>query len=226
MTTAIRVLLAEDHSLVRAGISRLISDMSGIEVVSEVGDGASALEMMAEHQPDVALLDITMPKLDGLETAARAARQFPVVRVVMLSMHNSREMVAQALRAGVAGYLLKESATVELELAIRAVMRGETYLSPPVSRHLVDEYVGRVGGTLNPLDSLTARQYEVFVLLVRGLTTQAISQRLGIAAKTVEAHRLQLMDRLKVHDISGLIRLALRCGVALEDESDEKPGRR
>ncbi len=222
MNDQISVLLAEDHSLVRAGICRLINDMAGIHVVAEAGDGEVALAMMAEKNPDVALLDITMPRLDGLETAARVAQQFPAVKVIMLSMHNSREMVAEALRAGAAGYLLKESATVELELAIRTVINGDTYLSPPVSRHLVDQYVGRVGSTLNPLDSLTTRQYEVFMLLVRGLTTRAIAQRLGISPKTVEQHRLKLMDQLKIRDMAGLFRLAVRLGISLDEEPTDK----
>jgi DNA-binding NarL/FixJ family response regulator len=210
------VLLADDHELVRSGIARLIADLPNMRVVAEAGDGMEALHLMEVHKPNVALLDITMPRLDGLVTVARAARDFPDVRCIMLSMHNSSELVAETLRAGASGYLLKESATVEVALAIRSVMRGEIYLSPPVSRHVVDAYVGRTGGSLDPLSALTQRQREVFDLLVKGKTTQGIANELKISLKTAEAHRTQVMSRLQVSDMHGLLRLARRCGIVTD----------
>jgi DNA-binding NarL/FixJ family response regulator len=210
-----RVLLADDHELVRSGIARLVNDLPGMRVIAEAGDGLAALRLIAIHKPHIALLDITMPKQDGLATVAAVARDYPEVRCIMLSMHNSSEMVAQALRSGARGYLLKESATVEIGLAIRAVMHDQIYLSPPVSHHVVDAYVGRTGSSLDPLNVLTQRQRQVFDLLVKGKTNQAIANELGVSGKTIEAHRAQIMARLNVNDLHGLLRIAHRCGIEI-----------
>ena len=155
---AIRVLLADDHTLVRAGIRGLLQGLADVEVVGEAGDGHEALRLAESLHPDVALLDVGMPGLNGLEVAGRLATQDAPIRVVILSMHTSEEYVLRALRAGCAGYLVKDSAVAELEIAIRAVARGESYLSPAVSKRVVDDYVSRTGGALDPLDALTPRQ--------------------------------------------------------------------
>jgi DNA-binding NarL/FixJ family response regulator len=139
----LRVLLADDHALVRAGIRALLNDLDGIEVVAEAGDGREALALLDEHQPDLLLLDVMMPELNGLEVAARTARDYPQVKVIVLSVHADEECVRQALQAGAAGYLVKNAGASELELAVRAVARGETYLSPAVSRHVVNGYIHR-----------------------------------------------------------------------------------
>jgi DNA-binding NarL/FixJ family response regulator len=209
----IRVLLADDHSLVRAGIRGLIESLAGAAVVGEAGDGPEALRLAEELRPDVVLLDIGMPGLNGLEVAARLTALDPAIRVVILSMHTAEEYVLRALRAGAAGYLLKGSAVAELELALRAVARGETFLSPAVSKRVVDDYVNRTGGAADPLDALTPRQREILQLVAEGHTSKEIAQRLGLSSKTVETHRAQVMERLQVHDLAGLVRFAVRVGL-------------
>jgi DNA-binding NarL/FixJ family response regulator len=211
----IRILLADDHTLVRAGIRSLIQALPGIQVVAEAGDGREALSLIETHQPDVALLDIAMPGLNGLEVAAQVADNFPFVRVMILSMHATEEYVLRALRAGAVGYLLKDADTAELELAINAVTRGETYLSPAVSKH-VTEYVRRVGEEAHStLERLTPRQREVLQLVAEGHTTQEIARIMNVSSKTVETHRTQLMERLDIHDIAGLVRYAVREGLVI-----------
>jgi DNA-binding NarL/FixJ family response regulator len=209
----IRVLLADDHTLVRAGIRGLLANLSGVEVVGEAGDGHEALRLAEALQPDVVLLDIGMPGLNGLEVAARLTKLAQPIRVVILSMHMSEEYVLQALRAGAAGYLLKGSAVAELELAIRAVVRGDTYLSPAVSKRVVDDYVNRTGAASDPLSTLTPRQREILQLVAEGHTSKDIAQRLGLSHRTVETHRNQLMRRLGVTDLTGLVRFAVRVGL-------------
>jgi DNA-binding NarL/FixJ family response regulator len=215
--TAIRVLLADDHNLVRAGLRALLQSLEGVQVVAEASHGREATDLVATHRPDVVLMDIGMPELNGLEATARIIRDFPATRVIILSMHKNEEYVLKALRAGAAGYLIKDAGTAELETAVRAVARGETYLSPAVSKHVVGDYLRRVGGDERPLDQLTARQREVLQLLAEGHSTQNIAQTLNISAKTVEAHRAQLMKRLGIHDLAGLVRYAIRTGLVNPD---------
>ena len=159
------------------------------------------------------LLDIGMPGLNGLEVAARLTKLDPAIRVVILSMHISEEYVLQALRAGAAGYLLKESAVAELEVAIRAVVRGNSYLSPAVSKRVVDNYVSHTGGAADPLAALTTRQREILQLVAEGHTSKDIAERLGLSYRTVETHRNQLMKRLGISDLAGLVRFAVRVGL-------------
>jgi DNA-binding NarL/FixJ family response regulator len=212
----IRVLLADDHTLIRAGIRELLQGLNGVEVSGEAGDGHEALQLVETLQPDVVLLDIGMPGLNGLEVAARLAKLHPAMRVLILSMHMSEEYVLQALRAGAAGYLLKGAAVAELELAVRAVARGQTYLSPAVSKSVVDEYVRRTGGAADPLEALTPRQREILQLVAEGNTSKGIARKLGLSYRTVETHRNQLMKRLDIHDVSGLVRFAVRAGIVRE----------
>jgi DNA-binding NarL/FixJ family response regulator len=215
--TTIRIILADDHTLVRAGFRALFQSIEGIEVVAEASDGREALRLIAVHQPDIILMDIAMSGLNGLEAAARVVQEFPDVRVVMLSMHANEEYVLQALRYGAMGYLLKDASVTELELAIKAVVRNETYLSPAVSKHVV-EYVQRIGGEPSSLERLTARQREILQLIAEGCTTQEIAQTLNISIKTVESHRAQLMERLDIHDVAGLVRYAIRMGVVTSND--------
>ena len=218
MTKPIRVLLADDHTLVRAGIRSLLENMVGIEVIAEASDGRDALRLVRAHRPDVVLMDIAMPGLNGLEAAARIAKKFPNVRVVILSMHVNEEYVLQALRAGAAGYMVKGADAAELEIAIRAVARGETYLSPMVSKHVVTDYIQRISGETSPLELLTPRQREVLQLIAEGYSTKKIARTLKISVKTVETHRMQLMERLDIHDIAGLVRYAIRVGLVRPDQ--------
>ena len=140
----IRVLLADDHKLVRAGFRAMLNSLGNMEVVAETGDGREALELLRQHRPDIALVDITMPSLTGLEVATRVTRDFPDIRVIILSMHTTEDYIARAMRAGVAGYLLKNADPVELELAIRAALSGDIYLSPAVSKQMVENYMKRL----------------------------------------------------------------------------------
>ncbi len=213
----IRVLLADDHVLFRAGIRALLEKVRDVEVVGEVGDGRDALRLIQTLRPDVVLMDIVMPELNGLDASARVAARFPNTRVIILSMNSAEEYVLQALRAGAAGYLLKNVSSAELELAIKAVGRGETYLAPAISKHVVEAYVHRVGGQLSILERLTVRQREVLQLVVEGNTSKEIARKLGLSAKTVEMYRTQLMRELDIHDIPGLVRFAIRQGLITVD---------
>ena len=208
----IRVVVAEDHALVRAGICSLLEKLPGVEVVGEASDGREALELLKTQSPNVALLDISMPGMNGLEAAARAARRFPATRVILLSMHANEEYVHRALKAGVAGYLLKDSGTAELELAVRAVARGETFLSPAISKQVISDYVRRTGAETTSLEALTPRQREILQLIAEGHTTKEIAKKLDLGVKTVETHRAALMTRLDIHDVAGLVRYAIRVG--------------
>jgi DNA-binding NarL/FixJ family response regulator len=211
--SVIRVLLADDHALVRAGLRALASGLTGVQVIGEASDGRQALALVKEHRPDVVIMDFSMPGLNGLEAATRVAKEFPEVRVLMLSAHSNEEYVCQALRAGAAGYLLKDSGTAELELAIRAVAGGQTFLSPAVSKHVINDYVRRVGGEAGSLEILTPRQREILQMIAEGQTTKEIARTLHLSIKTVETHRSQLMERLNIHDVAGLVRYAVRVGI-------------
>lgn len=214
----VRVLLAEDHALVRAGFRSLLQSLPGMQVVAEAGDGREALRLIKESQPDVVLMDISMPGLNGLEATAQVAREFPSVRVIVLSMHVNEEYVLQALRAGAAGYLLKDSDAAELKLAVTAVARGETYLSPPVSKHIIADYMRLVGSGPSSFERLTPRQREVLQLIAEGHTTKEIAQILSVSVKTAATHRTELMERLDIHDIAGLVRYAIRMRLVSPDE--------
>ena len=209
----LRILLADDHALVRAGIRSLLQEMAGIEVVAEAGDGLEAVRLTALHQPDLVLMDVAMKNANGLEATLEIRRQFPAVKVLILSMYTNEEYVVQALRAGASGYMVKDSAPLELELAINAIKAGDTYLSPPVSRQVVESYMQRVGGEVTPAEPLTPRQREVLQFIAEGKSTKEVAYQLKLSVKTVETHRRQIMERLNVHDIPGLVRYAIKAGL-------------
>ena len=212
----LRVLLADDHALVRAGLSALLAEVPDVEVVAQAGDGYEAVELIARHEPDVALVDVSMPKMNGLEVATRARKEHPRTRVVIVSMHDDEEYVRRALVAGAAGYLLKHADRAELEMALRAIARGDTWLSPGVSKKLAADYA-RAGRpepeAVGPFERLTPRQREVLQLIAEGLSTKEIAARLELSPKTVEAHRTELMERLGIHGVAGLVRYAIRMGL-------------
>jgi DNA-binding NarL/FixJ family response regulator len=208
-----RVLLADDHALVRAGIRALIEKIPNVEVVGEASTGRAALELVKSKLPNLVLMDIGMAELGGLEALPRIVKDFPGVKVIILSAHANEEYVIRALRSGAAGYMLKDAATAELELAIRSVTEQKTYLSPSISRTVIDSYLERIGGQLSPLEQLTQRQREILQLIAEGQNTKAIAAKLDISVKTIESHRLQLMERLNIHDIPGLVRYAIRSGL-------------
>lgn len=208
----LRILLVDDHKLVRAGIRSLLREIEGVEVVAEASDGAEALLLAERERPDVVLMDIAMKGMNGLDAAARLRERLPAAKVVILSMHTSEEYVLLALRAGAAAYLIKDSATSELELALQSVMRGETYLSPAISRQVVERYVQRVGEGA-AADLLTPRQREVLKRIAEGGSTKEIAFELNLSVKTVETHRAQIMERLGIRDVAGLVRYAMRTGL-------------
>ncbi len=209
----IRVLLAEDHHLVRAGIHALLNKMEGISVVAEVSDGRAVLKAVETYRPDLVLMDIAMPVMNGLEAAARLSRQWPTVHIIMLSMHANEEYLRQALKAGAKGYLLKGANWPELELAIRTVSQGDPYLTPSVARYTIDAYRQEEGRLPAPLDRLSPRQREILQLIADGHSTKEIAFRLKLSTKTVETHRAQLMERLDIHDIAGLVKFAIKAGL-------------
>jgi DNA-binding NarL/FixJ family response regulator len=199
----VRILLADDHALVRAGIRRLLEDLPGVTVVGEAEDGERAAELAQRERPDIVITDIGMPRMSGLELSAWLKHNLPQVRVIMLSMHSAREYVAEALASGASGYLLKHSAAEELGMAIRAIEAGDVYLSPDLSRHVVDAARPRI----------TPRQREVLKLVARGRTTREIAAELGLSPRTVDTHRAELMSRFGVRDAIGLLREAARLGL-------------
>jgi DNA-binding NarL/FixJ family response regulator len=215
---SIRVLLVDDHSLVRAGIRMLLEKLPGIEVVAEASDGREAIRLVEEYGPQVVLTDISMPVCNGLEVTRHLAKMFSSVRVVILSMYSDEEHLDMALRAGAAGYLVKGAAREELELAVRAVARGDAYLSPALSKHRIMDCDQHSDRGLAPPKRLSCRQTEVLRLIAKSKTTKQIALDLKISVKTVESHRAQLMDSLDIHDVPGLVRFAIKVGlVELED---------
>ncbi len=219
---SLRVLLVDDHELVRAGLRRLLEGFDGVDVVAEAGNGRDAVELARTHAPHVVLMDIALPELNGLEAAARLRDQQPGARVIILSMYSNEEYVLRALRAGVAGYLLKDSAPAELQRAIETVARGEAYLSPKASRRVIDDYLRRLDDSDDPLQLLTPRQREILQLIAEGKSTKDIGFLLAISSKTVETHRAQLMRRLGVHDVPGLVRCAMQFGLVPPPVSRER----
>jgi DNA-binding NarL/FixJ family response regulator len=208
-----RILLADDHQLVRAGFRALLKRVQAVEVVAEAADGREALDLFKKHRPDVVLIDIAMPKLNGLEAIARITKEFPNARVIVLSMYANQEYVVQAMQAGARGYLVKEDAFSELKAAIKAVTDGELYFSPRISKHLTHGDLERIGVRYDPLAKLTSRQREILQLIAEGNNTKEIAFFLKVSAKTVEAHRTQLMQRLGINDIPSLVRQAMRSGL-------------
>jgi len=215
----IRVILADDHTLVRAGIRALLEKLPGVEVVGEASDGREVLNLVKLHRPDMVLMDVAMPGLNGLEAAARMAKEFPDVRVIFLSMHHNEEYVWRALKAGAAGYLLKKAATAELATALQRVALGEIYLSKEISAGLPKTFaLDGIANRKSPLEQLTGRQREILQLIAEGQNTKGIAEILKISPKTIEYHRLKLMDCLNVHDVPGLVRFALRVGLLPQEK--------
>lgn len=212
MTTT-RIVLADDHTLVRAGIRALLGGLAGAQVVGEAADGAQTLRLIAQVEPDVVLLDISMGTTSGLHVLDEIHRRHPAVKCIILSMHADGDYVTQALRAGAAGYLLKDAAPAELDIALRAVGRGETYLSPAVLR-LAD---GGVHPTPHAAPALTPRQQDILRRIAEGQSTKEIAWQLALSIKTVEAHRAQIMERLGIRDVPGLTRYAIRTGLVSAD---------
>lgn len=215
----IRVVVADDHHLVRQGIRALLEKAKDIQVVGEAADGAEAVQMAKDLRPDVMVMDIVMPRLNGTQALEQFQALKLPTRVVILSMYSDETIVRQALRNGARGYLLKRSVTEELLLAVRSAYNNEVYLSPPVSSVLLPEslYPNEIQKA-EPFENLTPREREVFQLVAEGRTNNAIAQELSISEKTVEKHRANVMLKLNVRDLPGLVRLAIKFGLVSLDE--------
>ncbi len=211
----IRVLVVDDHTIVREGVHILLEAQSDIEVVGEAADGQEALVRARELQPEIALVDIAMPGLNGLELTRALKRDWPQIHVIILTMYESDEYFFQVLDAGASGYVLKKAASADLVAAIRAVHAGDVFLYPSVARRLVSDYLARVksGEEQNSYDGLTPREREVLKLIAEGHTNQAIADKLVISPSTVQTHRTRIMQRLNLHNRVELIQYAVRKGL-------------
>jgi len=208
------VVLIDDHQLVRAGLKNLIGNLGGFRVIGEGSGGAEAINLVKRDQPDICLLDISMGDMSGIDALNKMRGDACKTKVIILSMHDSPEYVTQALRAGAAGYLLKDSAETELNLALNAVLENQVYLSPRVSGDLVKAALSGQGSMeSDDRIPLTARQKEILGHIADGKATKEIAWELGLSAKTVESHRAQIMERLEIRDIAGLIRYAFKHGM-------------
>ncbi len=216
----IRVIVADDHHLVRQGIRALLEQSDDIQVVGEAEDGQEAVELARELQPEVVVMDISMPRLDGIQATERILADNTQTEVVVLSMHADQSLAEQLLRAGVKGYLLKESIAEELHLAVRFAFQGKTYLSPAMSNTVLDAllYPDLAEATDKPGELLTPREREVLQLIAEGYTNNAIADELTISVKTVEKHRTNLMNKLDVHDLASLIRTAIKLKLIFLEE--------
>ena len=212
-----KVLLVDDHIVVRQGLKALLSDEADIKVVGEADNGREAIDRLSELKPDVVLMDISMPGLNGIEATRQIKQRYQDVKVVVLSMHANEEYVFQVLQAGASGYVLKQSDSLEVLTAIRAAMAGGSFLSPPISRTVIDDYVHRAEarGRSSELELLTSREREVLQLLAEGLSNRAIADELNISVKTVESHRSNMMNKLELNSKTELIKYALRKGWAM-----------
>lgn len=206
------MVIADDHALVRAGIRALLERISDVEVIAEAGDGNEALTLIGELRPDIVLLDIAMPGLSGLEVLRVVTSSYPEVRVIVLTVHETEEYAQHSLGAGALGFLPKSAASAELELALRTVGRGERYLSPEISRASAQDLQAKAAIELTP------RQREVLALIANGNSTKQVARALSISTKTVETHRAQLMERLQIFDVAGLVRYAIRTGLVKIDD--------
>lgn len=210
----LRLVLVDDHPLVRAGIRGELGKFSSVKVVGEANDGYEALDLVKSLQPDAVFMDISMPRLNGLDALARIHKEFPKVRVIILSMHDNDEYIWRALRAGAAGYVLKKAATAELGSALQSAVRGETYLCKEVAARFAKKYPKEsIADPKSPMEKLTARQREILQLIAESRNTKEIAEMLGLSPKTVEYHRLKLMRTLGMHDVPGLVRFALKVGL-------------
>lgn len=211
----IRVLIAEDHTIVRQGLSALLRSEPEIEVVGEASDGIEAVDMAQRLKPDIVLMDIGMRNLNGIEATRKIKKLFPHMKVLVLTVYDNEECIFQILRAGASGYLVKDSAMTELISAIKALSHGDSYLSPSISKKVIEEYIlhAERGERKNLVELLTDREREVLQLIAEGHSTPQISNLLCISRKTVEAHKAHIMEKLKIHDKVGLIKFAIRIGL-------------
>lgn len=211
----VRILLADDHTLVRQGIRRILEEHEDWQVVAETSDGREAVRQTLELQPDVAILDIGMPQLNGLEAARQISKRAPAIRILMLSMHADEAYITQAVEAGATGYLLKDSADAELVKAVTAAIQGRSFFSPRVATVLLDEYRKSLArrGITDRFESLSEREREVFQLVAEGHSNKSAAAILGVSPATVETHRSHIMEKLDLHSVAEIVLYAVRRGI-------------
>jgi DNA-binding NarL/FixJ family response regulator len=211
----LRILLADDHTVVRQGLRKVLEDRPDWEVVAEAGDGREAVRQCEEHKPDVAIIDVAMPLLNGIETARQIARKAPQTRILVLSMHSDEAYVNQILKAGATGYLLKDSADVDLLQAVEAVSKGKSFFSPAIAKVMLDDYVRQLAdkGITDRYESLSEREREIFQLIAEGKANKEIAALLSISPSTVETHRARIMEKLDLHSAAEIVLYAVRRGV-------------
>jgi len=209
------ILLGDDHAILRSGLRKILTEHAGWDVVGEAGDGRAAVQMATDLQPDVAILDIGMPLLNGIEATRQITRRLPDTRVIVLSMHSGESYITQALAAGARGYLLKDSADTELVRAVEAAALGRSFFSPAVSSVLLDDYVRRLAakGVTDRYETLSEREREIFQLIAEGHSNKSIAALLGVSPATVETHRAHIFEKLDVHNTAELVLYAVRRGV-------------
>lgn len=213
---ALRILLADDHTVVRQGLRKVLEERPDWKVVAEAGDGREAVRLVEHHKPDVAILDVAMPLLNGIEATRQIVRRVPHVRVLVLTMHSDEAYVTQMLHAGAAGYLLKDSADVDLLNAVAAIAEGKSFFSPAIARLMLDDFVKQRSGEPGVVDryeTLSDREREVFQLIAEGKTNKDMALLLGISPHTVETHRAHIMDKLDLHSAAEIALYAVRRGV-------------
>ncbi|HEU5318991.1 MAG TPA: response regulator transcription factor [Chloroflexota bacterium] len=222
----IRVLIADDHSIVRAGVRMLLEAQPDMDVVGEAADGREALTLARQVQPDVVLMDITMPRMSGLDATREVLRASPRTRVLVLTMHGTDEYFFRLLDAGASGYLLKEGAPADLVAAVRAVHAGGAFIHPALTRRLLGAYLGHAanaGEEQALLERLSERELDVLRLIAEGCTSQEIGDRLFLSVNTVQTHRRHIMEKLNLHDRSQLVRYAMRAGLIKPDSGGGSP---
>ena len=212
---SLRIVLGDDHTLMRQGLRKILEERPDWTIVAEAGDGRTVVQKVLAFEPDVAVLDIGMPLLNGIDATTQIVRKLPSVRVLMLSMHDDHAYVTRAVRAGARGYLLKDAAGADLIRAIEAVAGGKSFFSPPAAKVVLDEYLKRMAdhGIVDRYDSLTEREREVFQLVAEGLSTKQIADMLSVSAATVDTHRAHILEKLDVHNTAELVLFAVRRGV-------------
>ena len=211
----LRVVLGDDHTIVRQGIRKILEDRRDWEVVAEAGDGREAVKKVLEHEPDVAILDIGMPLLNGIEATRQIVKRAPTVRVLILSMHSDEAYITQALQAGAKGYLLKDSADTDLIRGVTDVAAGKSFFSPAVAKVMLDDYVRHLAdkGIVDRFDALSEREREIFQLVAEGHSNKAIAELLSISPATVETHRAHILQKLDLHNTAEVVLYAVRRGV-------------
>jgi RNA polymerase sigma factor (sigma-70 family) len=214
----VKILVADDHRIMRDGLRSLIAKQSGMEVVAVAENGRTAIKLTRKHKPDVIVMDINMPDMNGIDATRQIVAEFPGTKVVAFSMHSDRQFVTGALKAGVSGYLQKDSAFEELARAIRTVMTNQTYLSPKITGTVIKDYKEQLSANeLSSLPALTAREREVLQLIAEGRSTRQIAERLNVSVKTIETHRSKIMEKLDIRNIAELTKYAIREGLTSLD---------